>query len=245
MIELDLEVCRGEFTLELSLESRARVLALFGPSGCGKTTTLLAIAGLLTPVDGRIAFDRAVLFDHRAGVNLPPARRNLGMVFQDARLFPHLSVDNNLRYGMPRHAPAAQFDDVVQLLELAALLKRKPGQLSGGQARRVAIGRALLRRPRALLLDEPLANLHREARAEVLEYLRGLKREIALSTILVSHQPDEVTALADVVARIGDGRLSALEAIADFNPGVGAQDPGPAPGGLSSPGLRATTRQHG
>lgn len=216
MIELDLALQRGEFSLELELASPARALALFGPSGCGKTSTLLAIAGLLRPRRGRIAINDHVLFDSRAGVDAATARRDLGVVFQDARLFPHLTVRENLRYGMPRNATAQAFDDVVQLLQLPALLKRRPGQLSGGQIRRVAIGRALLRQPRALLLDEPLANLHREARMEVLEHLRGLKREFTLTTILVSHQPDEVMALADQVARIEDGRLVALEGIETF-----------------------------
>lgn len=216
MIELDFALQRGEFSLELGVASPARALALFGPSGCGKTSTLLAIAGLLRPRRGRIAIDDHILFDDRTGVDVATARRDLGVVFQDARLFPHLTARENLHYGMPRSATAKAFDDVVQLLQLSALLKRKPGQLSGGQIRRVAIGRALLRQPHALLLDEPLANLHREARMEVLEHLRGLKRGFALTTILVSHQPDEVMALADQVARIEDGRLVALEGIETF-----------------------------
>ncbi|HEX5961423.1 MAG TPA: ATP-binding cassette domain-containing protein [Rhodanobacteraceae bacterium] len=216
MIELSIALERGEFSLELAVASPARALALFGPSGCGKTSTLLAIAGLLQPRRGRIVIDGRVLFDSATDVDVPTARRNLGMVFQDARLFPHLDVRENLRYGMARKATATVFDDVVQLLDLPALLKRKPGQLSGGQIRRVAIGRALLRQPHALLLDEPLANLHREAREEVLEHLRGLKRGLALTTILVSHQPEEVVALADSVARIEDGRLVALDGIGVF-----------------------------
>jgi molybdate transport system ATP-binding protein len=146
------------------------------------------------------------------------------VVFQDARLFPHLTVRENLRYGMPRNATAQAFDDVVQLLKLPGLLKRKPAQLSGGQVRRVAIGRALLRQPWALLLDEPLSNLHREARLEVLEHLRGLKREFALTTILVSHQPDEVMALADQVVRIAGGRLVALDDIETFTASVKSLD---------------------
>jgi molybdate transport system ATP-binding protein len=217
MIELDFTLQRGEFSLDLALTSPARALALFGPSGCGKTTTLLAIAGLLHPQRGRITFDGHVLFDSDTRTDLPPSRRDLGVVFQDARLFPHMSVRDNLRYGIPRGAPASAFDDVTQLLALGSLLQRKPAQLSGGQARRVAIGRALLRQPRALLLDEPLSNLHREARAEVLEHLHGLKRELELTTILVSHQHDEVAALADRVARIEDGRLAALDDIETFN----------------------------
>jgi molybdate transport system ATP-binding protein len=222
VIELNLALHRGEFVLRLALASPARALALFGHSGCGKTSLLLAIAGLLRPDRGRIAIGGNILFDAAAGIDLPPARRNLGVVFQDARLFPHLTVRDNLRYGMPRNPGTDTFDAVVQLLELGALLKRRPGQLSGGQARRVAIGRALLRQPHALLLDEPLANLHREARAEVLQHLRGLKREFALTTILVSHHPDEVAALADSVARIEDGRLAALEDIAAFNTSTAA-----------------------
>jgi len=221
MIELDLELQRGEFSLELSLALPARALALFGPSGCGKTSTLLAIAGLLRPQRGRIAINDHVLFDSHIGVDVATARRDLGVVFQDARLFPHLTVLENLGYGMPRNATAQALDDVVQLLQLSALLKRKPGQLSGGQIRRVAIGRALLRQPRALLLDEPLANLHREARVEVLEHLRGLKREFEQTTILVSHQPDEVMALADQVARIEDGRLAAVEDVRAFTASTG------------------------
>lgn len=216
MIALDIVLRRGEFSLEVALASDAPVLALFGPSGCGKTSILLAIAGLLHPRRGRIAIAGRTLFDQAADIDLSPARRGLGVVFQDTRLFPHLSVRDNLRYGRPRGAPAKPFDDVVQLLGLSTLLKRRPGQLSGGQARRVAIGRALLRQPHALLLDEPLANLHREARAEVLEHLRGLKREFALTTIMVSHQHDEVAALADTVARIDDGRLVAMQGVADF-----------------------------
>jgi len=222
MIELDLALRRGEFSLDLALQSPARALALFGPSGCGKTSTLLGIAGLLHPDRGRIAIDDRALFDSDANIDLPPAHRNLGVVFQDARLFPHLSVRDNLRYGMPHAAAKHAFDDVVHLLELSALLKRRSGQLSGGQIRRVAIGRALLRQPQALLLDEPLANLHREARAEVLEHLRGLKRGFALSTILVSHQPDEVIALADSVALIEDGRLAALQSAEAFRSSTAA-----------------------
>ena len=217
MIELDFALARGEFSLQLALHSEARALALFGDSGCGKTSSLLAISGLLRPARGRIALDDRVLFDSHAGVDMPVAQRRLGVVFQDVRLFPHLSVRDNLRYGSPHTRAEGQFDAAVQLLGLGALLKRKPDQLSGGQSRRVAIGRALLREPAALLLDEPLSNLHREARAEVLEHLRGLKRELALTTILVSHQADEVLALADAVALLDDGHLRAVVPIAEFD----------------------------
>lgn len=223
MIELDFALDRGEFSLQLALRSEARALALFGDSGCGKTSTLHAIAGLLIPARGRIVLDGRMLFDSHSGVNVPVAQRHLGVVFQDVRLFPHLSVRDNLRYGAPpRPRGTSRFDDAVQLLGLGALLSRKPDELSGGQARRVAIGRALLCEPAALLLDEPLSNLHREARAEVLGHLRELKRELALTTILVSHQADEVLALADAVALLDDGRLRAVLPTAEFarEPGV-------------------------
>ncbi|MBS0432524.1 MAG: ATP-binding cassette domain-containing protein [Proteobacteria bacterium] len=216
MIELDFALRRDEFSLQIALQSQARALALFGPSGCGKTSTLHAIAGLLKPGRGRIALDGRVLFDSRSGENVPAARRRLGVVFQEARLFPHLSVRDNLRFGMPRNSSPRHFDAAVQLLGLGALLQRKPGRLSGGQARRVAIGRALLCEPLALLLDEPLSNLHREARAEVLQHLRGLKRELAMTTLLVSHQADEVLALADAVAQLEDGRLRDVLPVAQF-----------------------------
>jgi len=216
MIELDFALTRGEFSLQLALRSEARALALFGDSGCGKTSTLHAIAGLLKPARGRIALDGRVLFDSDKRVDVPVARRKLGVVFQDVRLFPHLSVRDNLRYGAPHSGDASRFDDAVQLLGLGALLKRKPDRLSGGQARRVAIGRALLCAPAALLLDEPLSNLHREARAEVLEHLRGLKRELALTTILVSHQADEVLSIADAVAVLDDGRLRKVQPVTQF-----------------------------
>lgn len=224
MIEFDFALARGEFSLQLALRSEARALALFGDSGCGKTSTLHAIAGLLKPARGRIALDGRTLCDSHAGVNVPVAQRKLGVVFQDVRLFPHLSVRDNLRYGAPRPREASRLDAAVQLLGLGALLGRKPDQLSGGQARRVAIGRALLCEPAALLLDEPLSNLHREARAEVLDHLRGLKRALALTTILVSHQADEVLALADAVALLDDGRLRAVLTTAEFAQGQGVSN---------------------
>jgi len=231
VIALDFSLQRGEFALQLALHSEARALALFGDSGCGKTSTLHAIAGLLHPARGRIVLDDRVLFDSHASVNVPVAQRHLGVVFQDVRLFPHLSVRDNLRYGASRSPEASRFDAAVQLLGLATLLKRKPDQLSGGQARRVAIGRALLCNPAALLLDEPLSNLHREARAEVLEHLRELKRELALTTILVSHQADEVRALADAVALLDDGHLRTVLPIAGFarEPSVSNARAGVAP----------------
>jgi molybdate transport system ATP-binding protein len=188
------------------------VTALFGPSGCGKSTILAAVAGLLRPDSGRVTLDGAALLDTARGVFLPPERRRCGLVFQDARLFPHLSVASNLRYG-ERRAPAGAtgpgFEEVVALLGLDALLGRRPGRLSGGERQRVALGRALLSRPRLLLLDEPLAALDGARRAEVLPFLARLRDVARLPILYVTHALDEVDALADRLVLLEAGRVRA------------------------------------
>ena len=218
MLELALRHRVGDLDLDLALRSEARTLALFGDSGAGKTSLLNAIAGLLAPQSGRIVLDGDVLFDREHGIDVPVARRRLGFVFQDGRLFPHLDVRRNLVYGAAVRDAARnrEFDAVVELLALAPLLDRRPGTLSGGERQRVAIGRALLANPRALLLDEPLTGLHAEARAQVLEHLRRLKRELRVFTVLVTHHADEVATLADEVACIGAGRLQRQLPVAEF-----------------------------
>lgn len=220
MIEVDISLSRGDFRLDVALQSGAAALALFGPSGSGKTSILMALAGLLRPDRGRIVLGSRTLFDSSRGTDLPPRKRHLGVVFQDLRLFPHLSVRANLLYARGRRPPAretqADLDAAVAILNLQALLARKPGSLSGGEARRVAIGRALLAHPAALLLDEPLTGLHRGARDEVLHYLRQLKADLNIPLLLVSHQDDEVAALADAVALIADGRILEQIDIAEF-----------------------------
>ncbi len=220
MLEFDLRLRRGEFELCAAFASRARRIALFGPSGAGKTSLLLAIAGLYRQLEGRIALAGRPLFDSRAGIDLVPEARRLGVVFQDDRLFPHLSVRDNLRYPRRAHAGAGLgFDRAVELLDLGRLLTRRPRTLSGGEARRVAVARALLAQPEALLLDEPLTGLHREARAEVLERLVALQERLGLPTILVSHQVEEVDALADEVVHLHDGRVTGQSHIAAFRAG--------------------------
>lgn len=214
MIELALRHAFGDFDIDVSLRSDARVLALFGHSGAGKTSVLDAIAGLLAPREGRVAIDGEVLLDTARGVSLPVAQRRIGYVFQDGRLFPHLDVRHNLRYGL--RDGSAGFDAIVDLLGLGALLERRPATLSGGERQRVAIGRALLSAPRALLLDEPLTGLHAEARMLVLDHLTRLKRELRVVTVLVSHHADEVGALADEVARIEGGRIVRRVPVAEF-----------------------------
>jgi molybdate transport system ATP-binding protein len=189
------------------------VTALFGPSGCGKTTVLSAVAGLLRPDRGRVALDGRVLLDVAHGLFEPPERRRCGVVFQDARLFPHLSVESNLLFGLrraPRRAEGPGFREVVTLLGIGHLLKRRPAALSGGEAQRVALGRALLSRPQLLLMDEPLAGLDAARRAEVLPFLARLRGAAAGPPILyVTHALDEVDALADSLVLLENGRVAA------------------------------------
>ena len=197
--EVDIQMAVDDHAFALKFSSDAKLTALVGPSGIGKTSTLNAIAGLLTPQSGRIAVADRVLFDSDGGTNLPPEKRRAGYVFQDARLFPHKRVAANLDYG-ERLAPAsARFitrSEVIELLEIGHLLDRLPATLSGGEARRIAIGRALLSAPRFLLLDEPLASLD-ESRAEtLLSLIERLRDQLDLPMLLVSHSTAEVERLA-------------------------------------------------
>lgn len=218
MIELRIEHALTDLELDIRFTSEARCLALFGDSGAGKTTVLNAIAGLLRPQQGRIVLDGQVLFDSISGVDMPAAAREVGYVFQDGRLFPHLSVRANLLYGAhARRRKTSQLDRLVDLLELGALLDRRPQSLSGGERQRVSIGRALASEPRILLLDEPLTGLHREARVQVLNHLRLLKQELRIATLLVSHQADEVSALADEVIRLHAGAMTSQMTIDAFS----------------------------
>jgi molybdate transport system ATP-binding protein len=210
MIELSLRHAFADLELDVAFRAEVRTLALFGDSGAGKSSVLNAIAGLLTPASGRVVLDDRVLFDSAAGIDVGIADRRVGYVFQDGRLFPHLDVRANLVYGARADAGNGHvdFDAVVALLELAPLLARTPATLSGGERQRVAIGRALLAQPRALLLDEPLTGLHSDARRQVLDYLRRLKRELRVFTVLVSHHAAEVAALADEVVLLDAGRVT-------------------------------------
>lgn len=218
MIELAIKHSLSDLEIDIHFRSEARCLALFGDSGAGKTSILNAIAGLLKPDQGRIVLDGQVLIDTAADVNMPAAIREVGYVFQDGRLFPHLSVRANLLYGaQARRRLSSRFDHLVELLALAPLLDRRPLTLSGGERQRVAIGRALASEPRILLLDEPLTGLHREARVEVLNHLRALKQELHIATLLVSHQADEVSALADEVIRLHAGAMTSRMNIAEFS----------------------------
>ena len=203
------------FTLDARFSAPAGVTALFGRSGAGKTTIINAVAGLLRPQQGRIEIDGLVLSDSESGRFLPPHRRGLGYVFQEARLFPHLNVRQNLLYGrwFSRARAAAQgdadLDHIVQMLGIGALLGRRPAALSGGERQRVALGRAILSRPRILLMDEPLAALDEGRKAEIMPYLERLRDETRIPILLVSHAPAEVTRLATTVVLIDAGRVVA------------------------------------
>jgi molybdate transport system ATP-binding protein len=184
------------------------VTVLFGPSGAGKSTIISAAAGLLRPDECRIVIDNQALADTASGVWLPPERRRMGLVFQDARLFPHMSVATNLRFGLRRAAPGpVQLDEVVELLGIGALLTRRPHTLSGGERQRVAIGRALLAQPHLLLMDEPLASLDAARKAEIMPYLTRLKTALRLPILYVTHSFDEVAKLADSLVLIEAGRV--------------------------------------
>jgi molybdate transport system ATP-binding protein len=199
----------GAFALEAEFASDGGVTALFGRSGSGKTSVLNAIAGLLRPERGRIALDGEPMFDSAAGVNVAAHRRRIGYVFQEGRLLPHLTVRQNLLFGrrFARAPGAVALDKVTELLGLAALLERRPHDLSGGEKQRVAIGRALLADPRLLLMDEPLAALDAPRKSEILYYVERLRDELRVPIVYVSHSLDEVVRLADTVVVMSEGRV--------------------------------------
>lgn len=192
--------------LDVAFDAPDGVTALFGPSGCGKSTTINAISGLMQPDSGRIALDGRVLFD--GATNLPPQARRIGCVFQDARLFPHMTVAGNLRYPARwRKGAARDFDLIVDLLGLAHLLTRRPATLSGGEKQRVAIGRALLSDPALLVMDEPLAALDEARKAEIMPWLERLRDQARLPILYVSHSVPEVLRLATTVVLMQAGRV--------------------------------------
>ena len=203
--DIALSLTRGRRVIKTAFTSGGGITALCGQSGAGKSSVLAAIAGLLRPDHGHVVVAGKTLLDTAAGIDLRPEARACGMVFQDLRLFPHLSVEANLRYG-ERRAPAERrvidFAETVRFLDIAALLDRRPGTLSGGEAQRVGIGRALLSGPRFLLLDEPLAALDATLRDGIMSVIERIRDDFALPMILVSHSPAEVERLADQVVLI-------------------------------------------
>lgn len=212
----------ADFTLDVAFDAPSGVTVLFGPSGSGKSTVLNAVAGLLRPQTGRVVVGETVLTDTAQRLFVPPHRRRLGVIFQDGRLFPHLSVRQNLRYGRwfaPASARRTPESAVVEMLGIGALLDRAPATLSGGERQRVAIGRALLADPRLILADEPLSALDDDRKGEILPYLERLRDEWGVPMLYVSHSPAEVARIATTVLMLDAGRITrigpAAEVLAD------------------------------
>jgi molybdate transport system ATP-binding protein len=207
----------GAFTLDAAFEVEGGLTALFGRSGAGKTSLVNAIAGLIRPDQGRVEVDGVVLTDTAARIFVPPHRRRIGYVFQEGRLFPHLNVRQNLVYGRwfaPKGTPSSpagsDFDQVIGLLGIEHLLTRRPANLSGGEKQRVAIGRALLARPRLLVMDEPLAALDESRRHEIFPYIERLRDEMRVPIVYVSHSIAEVARLATTLVVLSDGEVAAI-----------------------------------
>ena len=248
-MSLDLNITKrlGTFTLDVEFTAPNGVTAVFGRSGAGKTTLINVVAGLSAPDSGHIALNDTPLFDAAQRINLPAHKRRMGYVFQDARLFPHMDVTQNLRFGL-RHAPAGStgpsLDEVADLLGLTDLMKRRPTDLSGGEKQRVALGRALLSRPKMLLMDEPLAALDGQRKDNILPYLERLKSGAAgLPILYVSHALDEIARLADQLVILSKGKIAASGSIFDvladptIVPLVGVRQAGAV--------LQATVMEHG
>ncbi|MCK8564316.1 molybdenum ABC transporter ATP-binding protein ModC [Yersinia ruckeri] len=210
MLELDFTQQLGDLTLQVSAELPAQgITAIFGLSGAGKTSLINVVGGLTRPQQGRVVLNGRVLVDVEKQRYLPPEKRKVGYVFQDARLFPHYRVRGNLQYGMAA-SMRAQFDTIVNLLGIAPLLSRFPMTLSGGEKQRVAIGRALLTAPELLLMDEPLASLDLPRKQELMPYLERLSQDVNIPILYVSHSMDEILRLADRVMVMDAGKIRAM-----------------------------------
>lgn len=203
-MSFDVDVTRrlGDAQVGATFVAEEGLTVLFGPSGVGKTSTLNMIAGLLRPDWGHVRVDGETLFDSAARIDLPAARRRIGYVFQEPRLFPHLRVGANLRYGRHRGEGGIHEDELIAALDIAHLLDRWPRTLSGGEARRVAIGRALLANPRFLLLDEPLSSLDHSRRDEIMRAIEFIRDRLKLPILMVTHDPDEAARLATRIVRL-------------------------------------------
>jgi len=229
-LDIDIEHARGTFQLAARFTSQPGVTALFGRSGSGKSSLVDIVAGLIKPQRGKVVVDGQTLVDTDRGVFVPRHRRRIGYVFQDSRLFPHLSVRQNLLYGrwFSRGAggAAGDFASIVELLGIGTLTERKPDSLSGGEKQRVAIGRALLAHPRLLLMDEPLASLDEARRAEILPYIERLRDVAGVPILYVSHSVAEVARLATTVVILSEGKVTAVGPVLDILPLAEASDGG-------------------
>ncbi len=202
-LTIDITMRQQSFLLQVREQASVEVLGLFGPSGSGKTSLLEAIAGIRTPDEGELRVGDRLLFSSAARVNIPSRDRHIGYVPQDALLFPHMSVTENIRYG----AKAGGFEGLIEILDLQPLLNRRVQKLSGGEKQRVAIARALMTNPSILLLDEPLAGVDRERREKILPYVLKIRKELHVPLIYVTHDAGEMSAIADRVLTLSSGRL--------------------------------------
>lgn len=240
MLQVALTHRIGDFALDVAFEAPPGVTVLFGRSGSGKTTIVNAVAGLMRPEQGRVAADDWTLLDTSEGINLPPHRRRLGYIFQEGRLFPHLTVRQNLAYGRwfaPKGAALADLARVVEMLGIGPLLDRRPAGLSGGERQRVAIGRALLAAPRLILADEPLSALDEARKAEILPYFERLRDEVQVPILYVSHSPAEVARIATTVVALEAGRVTRIGTAAEV-----LGDPGLQPLGVRAAGAAISAR---
>lgn len=208
-LSVSLKQSMPNFSLDIAFEAPSGITVLFGESGSGKTSTINAIAGLQNNSLGRVTLSDRVLFDSDSNIHLKPYQRNIGYIFQESRLFPHLTVEQNLNYAkrFKKAGKSVDFNHIVDLLGIKPLLKRRPNSLSGGEKQRVAIGRALLSAPDLILADEPLAALDGARKAELLPYFKRLNRELGIPMLYVTHSPEEVLELADHVIALEQGRI--------------------------------------
>ena len=210
MIKIEAKLQRKHFNFDVSLQIDKRVTAIFGPSGSGKSTLLSLIAGITQPNSGRIFIDNECVFDSQLGINKPIHQRRVGLVFQDGRLFPHMSVEQNLNYAFKLNSQQKQLiqpAEIMQLMALESLKKQEPHQLSGGEKQRVALGRALLSSPKLLMLDEPLASLDEKLKQQILPYLKLVADNINIPMLYVSHSMDEILQLTNDIIYIENGAV--------------------------------------
>lgn len=210
MIEVQAKLKRQHFELDISLQLNERVNALFGPSGAGKSTLLGIIAGTVKPDSGRVVVNGECLFDDEQHIFVPIHKRRVGLVFQDGRLFPHMTVEQNLAYSLnfiAEHEQQFQLKEIVDFLEIKPLLKQKPNQLSGGEKQRVALGRALISSPRLLMLDEPLASMDDRLKSQILPFLKLVANEINIPMIYISHSKEEIAQITNNVFDIDGGKI--------------------------------------
>jgi molybdate transport system ATP-binding protein len=208
MLSVDISHELPDFSLKLQFNVERDILVLFGPSGCGKTTTLRSIAGLIKPDTGRIVYDGQVFFDAAKGIFVPPSERQIGYMFQDFALFPHMNVRKNIWYGVKQHGQATHtmYEKLLDLLKIEHLGQRFIGQLSGGEKQRVALARALMAQPKLLLLDEPLSSLDKQTRLELQAELMEMQKLWGIPFVLVTHDPEEARTMGGQVLFLEQGR---------------------------------------